>query len=470
MFENILGQSATDRLGRDLAEGLLAPAMLFAGPPASGKGSAALELGRILSCENNLGQGQAPWNCGCSACVRHRLLIHPDLLLLGAKPFSVEIAAAAATFLRDAGSLPARMLFIRSLRKLLVRFSPVLWEDDPKLPKISPLVSSLEEALDEFQALTDRIGPEGSASGPSGPLEKLCGSILKEAARLEGEGISDSIPISQIRRAAWWSRFAPAGKAKLIVIENADRMQEGGRNSLLKLLEEPPARVSLTLTSVRPGALLPTILSRLRPYRFQGRTRAVEREVIRRVFRGTLPEASPQEEASAPAEGKSLINAWLDAFQPVNGEALQGLAAFFSASVAYNAISQRRRRGFAEDPPALVLTGKYTAPLGEDAGLGRPLPDSRGIAEKILKGTDNFSFRPLFFRFLESILNLVSQSFRLAPGDSGLGFSPDFIACYEIWKRYITEAASAVGVYNQSPALALERRCSGLGGSLAEVA
>jgi DNA polymerase III subunit delta' len=38
-------------------------------------------------------------------------------------------------------------------------------------------------------------------------------------------------------------------------------------NSFLKLLEEPPAHLTLILTTSRPGALLPTILSRVLPYR-----------------------------------------------------------------------------------------------------------------------------------------------------------------------------------------------------------
>ena len=51
MFENVLGQDVTGQLIGDIEAGVLAPAMLFSGPPASGKGTSALELGRIISCE-----------------------------------------------------------------------------------------------------------------------------------------------------------------------------------------------------------------------------------------------------------------------------------------------------------------------------------------------------------------------------------------------------------------------------------
>ena len=159
MFENVLGQNASDQLVLDVNSGILAPAMLFSGPVSSGKGTAALELGRIISCEDASASqqtGTGSWNCGCSACSRHRSLIHPDLICLGWKPFSAEIAASARSFTRDleSGSMEigsqSQMLFIRSLRKLLARFNPVLWEDDPKGGKLFPLVNSIEEDLDEL--------------------------------------------------------------------------------------------------------------------------------------------------------------------------------------------------------------------------------------------------------------------------------------------------------------------------------
>jgi DNA polymerase III subunit gamma/tau len=207
VFENLLGQSAADQLIADIEGAALAPAMLFSGPPASGKGTAALELARVISCE--AAANRAAWKCSCASCSRHRLLIHPDLLCLGYKPFSAEIAASASSFLREAassaeaGSSSSRMLFIRSVRKLLARFNPVLWEDEPKAGKISPLVNSLEEDLDELAFL--------SAQSPvdMNSVKKLAEEIIKSAFKLESEGMSEIIPIGQIRRAAFWSRLAP---------------------------------------------------------------------------------------------------------------------------------------------------------------------------------------------------------------------------------------------------------------------
>ena len=58
------------------------------------------------------------------------------------------------------------------------------------------------------------------------------------------------------------------GRRKVFIVGDADRMvsQEGSdqaANAFLKLLEEPPADTTIMLTSSEPGALLPTIRSRV---------------------------------------------------------------------------------------------------------------------------------------------------------------------------------------------------------------
>ncbi|MCL2381611.1 MAG: DNA polymerase III [Treponema sp.] len=466
MFENVLGQAAAVQLSADIEAGILAPAMLFSGPRASGKGTAALELGRVISCEAApeppdadpaARAGRAPWGCQCAACSRHKLLIHPDILCLGPRPFSAEIAASAGAFLREASasqgaaSTSSRTLFIRAIRKLLARFNPVLWEDEPKKGKtaIAPLVNSLEEDIDELDAL-----PSGTPEHQEA-LSKLCAGMLKTAFKLEAEGLSETIPIDRIRRAAWWGRLAPAGKGKLLVIENADRMQEEARNSLLKLLEEPPARLTVALTTSRPGSLLPTILSRLRPYRFNARDATVEADIIRRVFRDSK---------------ESGISAYLDSFLPVSADTLDSLAAFFAASVALKAalLSKRRGRPILNE---VVLLGKFTAPKAEAAGLGRPLGEAAAAAALVFEKADKFQVRSIFSRFLFCLLELVSLSQRNHEPDAAgepFSFLPP-VAYNEVWKKYTSWGETAVGSYRLSPVLVLEKLFTGLSRDMAEL-
>jgi len=442
VFENVIGQSVTGQLIQDIEERTLAPAMLFSGPPASGKGTAALELGRVISCE----EGTGNWDCTCPSCSRHRLLLHPDLLCIGFRPFSAEIAASAGAFLRESAASPAhhssRVLFIRSVRKLLARFNPVLWEDDPKAGKVSSLVNSLEEDLDELAAT---VSPE-----------KLLDGMLKDAFKLESEGLGETIPVGQLRRSMAWAHLAPAGQRKLLVIENADRMQDEARNSLLKLLEEPPSRFCIVLTTPRPGSILPTLLSRLRQYRFNARDTAAEGEVIRRVFRDHA--------------GSAGLTDYLESFLPVSRETLEGAAALFAASAAYKAVLLSKKQGRPAAPEVIVL-GKYAAPKAEAAGLGRPRSSMASVIAVILEKTEGFEIPSLFSRFLGCLSELVSQSLRGAASEKAekSSFFLPSVAYNDIWRASLNWAETAAGVYKIKPPQALEKLFCDLSRGMAQL-
>ncbi|MDR1858142.1 MAG: DNA polymerase III [Treponema sp.] len=441
MFENIIAQAATVQLGSDVLSGRIAPSMLFFGPPASGKGSAAIELARSLSCE----AGAAQWNCICPSCVRHRSLLHPDLAMLGPRAFSAEIAASRAAFLRDTSSTAGRSLFVRSLRKLLARFAPSVWEYESKSGRTNPLslLQSLEEDLDELEA---SASPEKIAT-----LEKLCDSLANNAFKLEDECVSDAIPIAQIRKAAYWSRLSPSGRRKTLIIENADRMKDEARNSLLKLLEEPPETISIVLTAQRRESVLPTILSRLRPYRFVTRSADEEREIIRRIFRD--PQAAAEGKGVAAKNtsrgaAAGLVESYLNSFLPQPSEKLVPLAAFFVAAVARSAAVLAKGKGTAAITPALSALGSYCAPIAEAAGFER-LMDAKAVVGALLSRSGNFEGRS-FSRFLALSLDLVSWSLEQCSA------GPDSIACREIWKKRIADAQAAYGVWNQRPESSLE--------------
>ena len=62
-------------------------------------------------------------------------------------------------------------------------------------------------------------------------------------------------------------------------------MLEATRNALLKILEDPPPRCSFILLTTQRGAIIPTILSRVRSYGFRERNSKETKEVLKRVFR-----------------------------------------------------------------------------------------------------------------------------------------------------------------------------------------
>jgi DNA polymerase-3 subunit gamma/tau len=466
VFENIIAQAAASQLKADILSHRLAPSMLFFGPTASGKGSTAMELARSLSCE----KGDALWNCACPSCVRHRSLIHADLAMIGPRIFTAEIAASRAAFLRDPSSSAGRSLFIRSLRKLLARFAPSVWEYEPKSNKLNPLplLHSLEEELDEFEALTVALSstdtadddkhnnsnvfePQPSAKREGSPLDKLTDSLVKNAVKLD-ECINEAVPIAQVRKAAYWARLSPSGKRKTLIIENADRMEEKARSALLKLLEEPPESISIILTALRREAVMPTILSRLRPYRFTTRSAVEEKEILRRVFRdprwtqeaGRTPSIEETESTNAPG----LIGTYLESFLPQPSDKLLPLAAFFVAAVARSAVVFQKSRGITEIPETIAALGSYCAKIAESAGLERPIDAKETISTLLFQSSD-FEGRS-FPRFLALVLDLVSWSLeQCAP-------NPNLVACRETWRLRIREAYAAYSVWNQRPEAALE--------------
>jgi DNA polymerase-3 subunit delta' len=77
------------------------------------------------------------------------------------------------------------------------------------------------------------------------------------------------IRVKAMRELEREANFRPfEGAARVFIVEDADYMNEGASNALLKTLEEPPATTHLILTTTNPMALLATIRSRCQMIRF----------------------------------------------------------------------------------------------------------------------------------------------------------------------------------------------------------
>lgn len=117
------------------------------------------------------------------------------------------------------------------------------------VPKADVTDSSAEEVLAHMRGAMRERAADGGAWGPSSGSEGLFVEMIR----------------SLVRAAA--SKPAMA-RRKVMILGDADRMiaQEGSdqaANALLKLLEEPLPDTTMILTSSEPGALLPTIKSRV---------------------------------------------------------------------------------------------------------------------------------------------------------------------------------------------------------------
>jgi DNA polymerase-3 subunit delta' len=92
------------------------------------------------------------------------------------------------------------------------------------------------------------------------------------------------IPVDQIRALRQDAAFPPyEGRRKVYIIADAERMSANAANSLLKILEEPPARVTFAIIAESSVALLPTIVSRCQLIRCSFlKTDEIERALIDR--------------------------------------------------------------------------------------------------------------------------------------------------------------------------------------------
>lgn len=314
MFENLVNQEAGKLLAADIRHNRLPGAILFSGSEASGKLTAALETARILSCHEN---PQGKWLCECPSCLQHKSLICSNLMLMGPRDCSLEISAAAKTF-TDAHFInakfidAARYLFLRSVRKLTLRFNGILWEGDSSLNKIGSLIEEINENLEVLDF--PRELPDITE------VKKICEEISKLCNKLEEDFLYDSIPINQVRNMEAWAHIKTEEGRKTVIIENADRMQTSVRNALLKILEEPPEDVVFILLTSKRNAIMQTILSRVRTYNFADRTLNQQQEVIQRVFHND--------------DFNGSINDYLLTYLPVTPSEIKGQARVFYNSVA----------------------------------------------------------------------------------------------------------------------------------------
>lgn len=314
MFENLVNQEAGKLLAADIRHNRLPGAILFSGSEASGKLTAALETARILSCHEN---PQGKWLCECPSCLQHKSLICSNLMLMGPRDCSLEISAAARTF-TDAHFInakfidAARYLFLRSVRKLTLRFNGILWEGDSSLNKIGSLIEEINENLEVLDF--PRELPDITE------VKKICEEISKLCIKLEEDFLYDSIPINQVRNMEAWAHIKTEEGRKTVIVENADRMQTSVRNALLKILEEPPEDVVFILLTSKRNAIMQTILSRVRTYNFADRTLNQQQEVIQRVFHND--------------DFNGSINDYLLTYLPVTPSEIKGQARVFYNSVA----------------------------------------------------------------------------------------------------------------------------------------
>ena len=201
-FKDVIGQQEViERLVKDAQAGTVPHALLFCGPEGVGKLQTAIAFARYLLCRD---KGTAADSCGtCPACVKMDKLVHPDLHFVF-PVINKSKSTGRSTVSDDEIST---------------------WRE-----------TVLEQQYFGFEDWLAAIDADN------------------KQARIfvtESQSILGKLSLKSVE-----------GGYKVMIIWHAEKMNAECANSLLKLLEEPPAGTVFILTTDTPELMLETILSR----------------------------------------------------------------------------------------------------------------------------------------------------------------------------------------------------------------
>lgn len=133
--------------------------------------------------------------------------------------------------------------------------------------------------------------------------------------------------VDQMRHIEGEANFRPfEGKARVFIVDDADKLNDASANALLKTLEEPPPTSHLILITSRPAMLLPTIRSRCQAIRFSPLTTAEIEHYLLENKLATPAEAGLRARAGNGSIGRALQGD-LESFKERRDAMLQVLTA-----------------------------------------------------------------------------------------------------------------------------------------------
>ena len=115
---------------------------------------------------------------------------------------------------------------------------------------------------------------------------------INSKSSIDNEKDMMEIDVAQIRDVNnFLSLKSYYGGYKVVIIEDADRMNTDSADSFLKNLEEPKGQTLIVLLSTKPSTLLPTIFSRCQTITFFGAKQALELpENLKNILEAELSE------------------------------------------------------------------------------------------------------------------------------------------------------------------------------------
>lgn len=260
MFEE-LSKSQPDiaaQLSRQIESNTFTQVNLFGGSRYSLRMTSALESARVLSCKE---EGLS--SCRCASCRKFDLLTMPNLVIVSQRDHESVIETALASFVRLRSDFSRRFL-IRTVRILLLQYHASLSGSSQSATQ-SANYDAASQVSDLLMELSEEKGEiaEKRAKALSQSLKTALKALLAASRK------NTTISVNEVRALDEWINQTSMGEQKrFIIIESLEQTNASARNSLLKMLEEPPTDVYFFLISEYPNRIMQTILSRVRKYSF----------------------------------------------------------------------------------------------------------------------------------------------------------------------------------------------------------
>ncbi len=172
---------------------------------------------------------------------------------------------------------------------------------------------------------------------------------------------------------------AAEGGRRVVIVDAADDMNTQAANALLKLLEEPPERVTFLLITHQPARLLPTIRSRCRELRL---TQLAPPEMAQALDQAVIEIADPE----APALAALASGSVGEAVRLIRLDGLEGYARLVALFATLPRLDRPRAIAIAEQMAGkqnearfdlmLGLIDTFLARLARSGVQGPPQPEA----------------------------------------------------------------------------------------------
>lgn len=227
------------------------------------------------------------------------------------------------------------------------------------------------------------------------------------------------IKIDSIRQIIQFVSLQNISKARVIIIDGAEKLNQGSANALLKTLEEPPEETYFFLISTSLSKILPTIRSRSQAMRFSGLSED-ELGRVTGVSGWALKAANGSvEKVLQLSENEDWVNVRTEAFQILQRSCVQDH--FNGLGHVKDLVKDKEVALFVADLFQRWVKDLHYVKGGDFNSLSHP--DQSNWSEKFVQKTSSAQLESLWYKSLKLEADVLGNV------DRQLSFENFFMSC-----------------------------------------